>query len=50
MVIALLVTVGGATQVLLEVSVHFTTSLLFKEDVVKVGLLLPAFVPFTVHW
>ena len=45
----LLVALGGETQVLFEVMMHCTTSLLLSEDELNVGLLVPVFVPFTVH-
>ena len=45
-----LVAVVGAAQVALDVMTTVTTSLLFKTDDVKVGLLVPALVPFTFHW
>ena len=45
----LLVTVAGVAQVMFEVRMHFTTSLLLSEAGEKLGLLLPALLPFTDH-
>jgi hypothetical protein len=50
MVILFEVAVVVVTQVLLEVNTQLTTSPLFKPEVVKVLLLVPAFTPFTLHW
>src|SRR5207249_1616747 len=49
-VILLLVTVTGDAHVALEVRTTDTTSPFAKAVVVNVALLVPAFVPFTVHW
>lgn len=48
-VIPLLVTVGTAKQVALDVSTQVTTSLLFNVVEVNVLLFVPTFVPFTCH-
>jgi len=46
----LLVAVNGLAQGSLLVITTVTTSPLFKIPVVKVGLLVPAFIVFTCHW
>jgi hypothetical protein len=48
-VIAFEVTVAGLAQVALLVRIHVTTWVLVKVLVVKVGLFVPAFTPFTRH-
>jgi hypothetical protein len=42
--------VAGLTQLALEVNSQVTICPFDKFEVVKVGLLLPAFTPFTFHW
>ncbi len=49
MVIALLVPVAGTAQVAFDVITHVTIAPLVRVVVVKVALLVPAFVPFTFH-
>jgi hypothetical protein len=44
-----LVAVNGEAQAAFEVIITVTTSLLFNVVVVNVGLLFPAFTPFTCH-
>ena len=48
-VIPALVAVVGVAQIALDVNTTVTTSLLFSVEVVKVGLFVPALVPFTRH-
>ena len=48
-VIPALVAVVGVAQTAFDVNTTVTTSLLFSVEVVKVGLLVPALVPFTRH-
>jgi hypothetical protein len=48
--ILLLVTVAGVAQVAFDVITTVTLSLLLSVVVVKLGLLVPTFTPFTCHW
>ena len=41
---------AGEAQAADDVSTHDTTSLLLSVVVAKVGLLVPALIPFTFHW
>ena len=50
MVIELEVAVAVVTQVELDVITQVTTCPLVSDVVVNIGLLVPAFTPFTFHW
>jgi hypothetical protein len=46
----LLLTDSGALQAPVLVITHFTWLLLVREELVKVGVFVPASIPFTFHW
>jgi hypothetical protein len=49
-IVTWLLTVAGEAQVAFEVRITFTTSLLFKVELLKVGLFVPTLLPFNCHW
>ena len=49
-VMAFDVTVAGDAQLSEEVSLHVTAAPLVRLVLTKVGLLVPALLPFTCHW